>query len=460
MTDSVPRKPSQSAALLIGILLTIVAVAAHRFLPERRLSLDPAREGPVYFLMNFGQDAKTKVDWVDQSRLHFRCRFAKEAPDGSCSYTYLLYQGTAADQGVDLSRYRNLNLKIRYTGPAHYLRLAIRNFDPRYSRLDDTNSSKFNALNLQPKDLVQPVAINLHEFSVPEWWVSQYDLPRNLAQPDMSNATAFSIYLQGEPTEVDHDIQIEQIEFSGDWISAEHWYLGILCAWMLLGAIYGTSKWIALRRKHREQRKKISELQTEKDKYEKLSTIDALTKVLNRHGIEQFVETLQASNQPMSVIVIDLDHFKRINDHRGHYDGDRVLQAVGELLRLHCRSSDGLGRWGGEEFVLVCPGASLSKAASLAEKLRERIQQASFLSEDPLSITASFGVAACAAGDSFDDAFRQADQALYLAKSRGRNCVVAASEEQMHKVTGARKGTWALISGRFKLHSPGKVKEN
>ena len=117
----------------------------------------------------------------------------------------------------------------------------------------------------------------------------------------MSNATAFSIYLQGESAGTDHEIQIESIEFSGDWISAEHWYLGILCAWMLIGASYGATQWIALRRRHREQRRKISELQNEKDKYQKLSTIDGLTKVLNRHGIEQFVESLQAANMPTSV---------------------------------------------------------------------------------------------------------------------------------------------------------------
>ena len=445
MKDSINRKPSQSVVLLIGILLTFLATVAHRFLPERRLSLDPAKEGAVYFLMNFGGDGLTRVDWVDQSRQHFKCRLAKDAPDGSCSYTYLLYRGDAADHGVDLSRYRNLNLAIRYTGSARYLRLAIRNFDPRYSRLEDSNSSKFNALNLQPKDLVQPIAVDLHEFSVPEWWVAQYDLPRNLAQPDMSNATAFTIYLQGEPTDIDHHIQIDKIEFSGDWISAESWYLGILCAWMIAAALYGTSQWLRLRRKHRE-------LQSEKDKYQKLSTIDGLTKVLNRHGIEQFIASLKGADLPTSVIVIDLDHFKKVNDQRGHYAGDRVLQTVGEILRAQTRHTDGLGRWGGEEFILVCPGADLSKAADLAEKLRHRIMKTNFIPEDPLALTASFGVATSPAGGSFEEAFQQADQALYLAKSRGRNCVVAASEDHMHKMTGARKGTWALISGRFKLH--------
>src|SRR5512134_1794639 len=145
MNDSVHRKPSQSAALLIGILLTVIAVAAHRFLPERRLSLaassdvDTYAPGASYFLTTSADPSLTKADWVDQSRLHFKCRFAKEAPGASCGYTYMLTAEKAADHGVDLSRYRNLNLTIRYTGTAHYLRLAIRTFDPRFSRLEDTN---------------------------------------------------------------------------------------------------------------------------------------------------------------------------------------------------------------------------------------------------------------------------------------------------------------------------------
>src|SRR6476620_8554770 len=172
MQESHNRKPSQSAVLLIGILLTVLAVFAHRWLPERRLALDTSKADAVYFLMKFGDDALTKVDWVDQSRRHFKCRFVQQAQDARCSFTFLLYQGNDLAHGVDLSRFRTLNLAMRYTGSAHYLRVAIRNFDPRFSRVEDTNSPKFNLLNLQPKDLVQPVAIDLHEFAVPEWWVS------------------------------------------------------------------------------------------------------------------------------------------------------------------------------------------------------------------------------------------------------------------------------------------------
>jgi diguanylate cyclase (GGDEF)-like protein len=391
-----------------------------------------------------GEDALSQVDWVDPAHLHFKCHFAGLASGASCGYTYELFTRNIGD-GVDLSRYHDLTLTIRYTGPAHYLRVAIRDFDPRYSKLEDFNSTKFNALNLQPKDLVKPVVIDLHEFSVPEWWVAQFDLPRALAQPDLRNAIAFSVYLQGEAAGSDHEVQVDKVEFTGEWISAEYWYLGILCAWMIAAAGFGTAQWLRLRRQHRE-------LQHEKEKYKELSTIDGLTKVLNRHGIEQFIASLPAAHLPTSLIVIDLDHFKNVNDHRGHYAGDRVLKTVGEILRAYTRHTDGLGRWGGEEFILVCPGTDLSRASDLAEKLRQRILQTNFIPEDPVSVTASFGVATSAAGGSFEDAFRQADQALYLAKSRGRNCVVAAAEDQLHKITGARKGTWALISGRFKLH--------
>jgi len=451
MGKLIRRKSSQSVLLMVGILLTCLAVVAHRFLPERRLTLDSARKGATYFLMPSSDGAPTRVQWVDQARFHFACQFGKDAPGQSCSFTYLLYS-TNANQGIDLSRYRTLNLGLRYAGDARYVRVAVRSFDPRFSRLEDTNSSKFNSLNLRPEDLARPVPVSLNEFTVPEWWAGQYDLPRDYAQPDLSNATALSIDLLGDLAGTNHDIQIDKIEFAGDWISAEYWYLGILSLWMILAATFGVSQWLLLRRTHREQREKIHDLENEKEKYQKLSTIDALTKVLNRHGIEQFVQSLRTTNAPVSVIVIDLDHFKRINDQRGHYAGDRVLQTVGEILRAHTRNTDGLGRWGGEEFILVCPGASLAKAADLAEKLRNRIMETNFIPEDPLPLTASFGVAASQGDESFDDAFRQADQALYLAKSRGRNCVVAAAEDEMHKVTGARKSTWALISGRFKLY--------
>jgi len=452
------KNPLQSAKLLIGILLTLLAVVAHHFFPERRLDLSPTAKDAKFFLLQFNDPNSPQVNWVDMNKMHFTCDFTGSDPTKSCSFNYLLSK-TSADQGVDLSRYRTLNLKLRYTGNAHYVRVSVRSFDSRFSTLKDGNSPKINTINLHPQDFLQPVQINLNEFTVPEWWITQYDLPRKYAQRDLSNSVALAIDFLGMPSGAKHEMQIDSIEFTGDWISAEYWYLGILSLWMAFGTVYAASQWLYLHRKHREQRKKIRdlvdtnvELRTQKEKYQRLSTIDALTRAMNRHGIEQFVESLRQKKMTVSVIVIDLDHFKMINDHRGHYVGDRVLQSVGEILATYTRSTDGLGRWGGEEFVLVCPGASLHDATELAEKLRLRIMETVFIPEDPLTVTASVGVATTQGTQVFEDAFRHADQALYEAKSRGRNCVVAATDDQLHSMSGTRKSAWALITGRFKLH--------
>jgi len=440
----------QSVALLLGILLTLLAVLAHRFLPERRLVIDSTREGANFFPVEGGNGAIAKFQWVDRAHFHYTCQFPQATAMQGCGFAFML-SGADARQGIDLSHFKTLNLAVRYTGNAQYLRVGIRNFDARFSRVEDLNSPKFNFVNIPPKDLARPIAIRLSEFAVAEWWTTAYNLPREYSRPDLGNATVFNFDLQGDLAGTHHEIQIDKIEFVGDWISAESWYLGLLCLWMIVGTAYGTSQWLLMRRAHRAQRQKIAELAREKDKYQKLSTLDSLTNVLNRHGIDQFIAGLRTSKVPASVIVIDLDNFKLINDQRGHYGGDRVLRMMGEILRSHTRDTDGLGRWGGEEFVLVCPGTSLAKAGDLAEKLRRQIMNTNFIPEDPLPITASFGVAASGPEQTFEDAFRQADQALYLAKSRGRNCVVAANEDQMHKVSGARKGAWALMSGRFKL---------
>ena len=237
--ETTPRKSSHSLALLVGLLLTCLAVVGHRFLPERRLALENTNKDPYPFLMQSGDGAPADIQWIDQGRFHFACQFPKATVDQGCSFGYPLH-ADRVDHGTDLSRYRTLNLTIRYTGNARYLRVAVRHFDPRFSTIEDLNSPKYNFVNIPASDLENPVAIKLSEFWVPEWWIDQYNLPRSLSQPDLSNATIFSIDLRGQLSESHHDIQIDKIEFVGDWISAEYWYLGILCIWMLLGATYAT----------------------------------------------------------------------------------------------------------------------------------------------------------------------------------------------------------------------------
>lgn len=158
---------------------------------------------------------------------------------------------------------------------------------------------------------------------------------------------------------------------------------------------------------------------------ELLSTTDRLTGLYNRFKIDETFNyewaRVQRYEQSLSLIMLDLDYFKAVNDNHGHQQGDRVLCAIAESLQHRVRESDIVGRWGGEEFMIICPATSLSEAQILAEDLRIEIENID-LSPLPHQ-TASFGVATVLATDSQGDSFRRVDEALYRAKELGRNRV-------------------------------------
>jgi diguanylate cyclase (GGDEF)-like protein len=159
------------------------------------------------------------------------------------------------------------------------------------------------------------------------------------------------------------------------------------------------------------------------------SVIDQLTGMLNRRALESRTVELEmqsrVSEQPVGLIVCDIDHFKDVNDRHGHAMGDAVLQNFAYLIRKELRAYDLAYRLGGEEFLVLVPGATLEDTRELAERLRI-VTQAPF---DHVEVTASFGVAASGADVFvFDSLFEEADEALYRAKADGRNRVAVAGD--------------------------------
>jgi len=153
---------------------------------------------------------------------------------------------------------------------------------------------------------------------------------------------------------------------------------------------------------------------------------DRLTGLYNRHRLEELAPELVAeshrNNKPVSIVLIDLDHFKRINDTFGHAAGDHVLTAVATVLRNGARSEDVAVRYGGEELLLLLPGLDVKQAALGAERMRRHIEG---LRPNDIPITCSMGVAALKADEDFESLFRRADAAVYQAKQHGRNQVIA-----------------------------------
>lgn len=173
------------------------------------------------------------------------------------------------------------------------------------------------------------------------------------------------------------------------------------------------------------------ELEEKKKKLRKLARYDQLTGLLNRRSfeneLEEEFERSQRYDNKLSVLMIDLDHFKEINDTYGHQAGDQVLEVVGELLHKHTRTSDSGGRYGGEEFCVFLPETDSNRAKKTAQRFRESLKDHEFGTEDGESfrVTCSIGVAERTDEMSnFTRLIKSADKALYDAKQQGRDRVI------------------------------------
>ncbi len=166
------------------------------------------------------------------------------------------------------------------------------------------------------------------------------------------------------------------------------------------------------------------------EKLQELSTTDALTGLFNRRHIDLKMHEVYTLSQryqtPFSLILLDIDDFKKVNDTCGHLQGDRVLQKVSHILSINSRESDIVGRWGGEEFLIVCPNTNIHSAKHVAEKMREAVQNEVFDIDFP--VTASFGVSEYTNNQAYEEIVLMVDRALYKAKEEGKNKIVLVHE--------------------------------
>lgn len=163
----------------------------------------------------------------------------------------------------------------------------------------------------------------------------------------------------------------------------------------------------------------------------RLSQEDHLTGLLNRRRITEVlrieIQRAQRYQTTFALVLMDIDHFKAINDRFGHQAGDRVLTKIAAVIRSRVRASDLVGRWGGEEFIIISPQIDVSGGAALAENIRTRLASAALTKLGPT--TASFGVTSFRAGDDLESIVARADAGLYAAKQGGRNRVEIGPED-------------------------------
>jgi diguanylate cyclase (GGDEF)-like protein len=170
------------------------------------------------------------------------------------------------------------------------------------------------------------------------------------------------------------------------------------------------------------------DLEAALERIQTLATRDELTGLLNRRAMVELMARehprIERGQGPLSIALLDIDWFKRINDTHGHQVGDQVLQRFAELMAKPLRAADALARWGGEEFLLLMPGTQCDDARAVLERLRQRVADAGFDAiAAGLKVSFSAGVVVCGEGEGLEAAIERADRALYQAKHTGRNRV-------------------------------------
>lgn len=346
-----------------------------------------------------------------------------------------IYLGDGKARGWDLSKYDSIFVWVKPRGEGS-VRLYLRGFDSTFSRAGDESSWKYNEIEFFPLEESYPAIFVPQEFRLAGWWVAQNNINVHQARVDLSNVPLIEIQTGTNAAYGYGTLEIKGLRFKGKTISWDKLVTSLVVMWfvtfliILVIRFFDYSRERAASKKKREElEKNLLALEIEKSEYEKSSKEDPLTGCLNRAGFSSVLlreqENLSKNDSPVSFVILDIDHFKQINDAFGHNVGDEVLVNLTKLIQSKIRNTDALVRWGGEEFVILCGDTPIQNAQFLAEKLRMAIESTPLIKQQ--QVTCSFGIAEMIAGEDPKRLFERADKALYASKEGGRNRVTSAT---------------------------------
>lgn len=417
--------------LLVLVLVTALAMLTREWLLREILVIEPGNGYPVqvYNDADVGGTSEALPVPATASGYAWQCDLKATHIYPYCGIEIRLVEGW---EGLDLSRYHKLELWLDYAGPNPTVRVFLRNFDPSYSDPSDNTSTKYNQVEFEAGGRDQHYEFSFGDFFVANWWLREKKIPPALSHPQFDNIVSLDIQTGSGHQPGLHQFHLKRIRLTGQRIETADWYLAIIVSWAAIILGFLAYRVLALSAEVRERRTREQELlevnrllDCRSQELERLSKTDALTGAFNRQGIEEAIgnglSEWRRDGKPLSVVMMDIDHFKAINDTYGHALGDAVLSRISQLVKEHIRDTDLFARWGGEEFVLVCRNTRINYAAHIAEKLRRLIAGHPF--PEVGQVTASFGVASLRDKAGIDELFKAADEALYQAKKQGRNRV-------------------------------------
>lgn len=391
--------------------------------------------------------ASEAVAYVEDGLLRLECTIRDQYEWPYCQVDFSF--GSSYQGGLEGDRYNHINLNIEHQSlaPDETLRVFVRGYDDAFSQSGQYNTLMPNQIEYQPNDYPEGLTLELMRFIPATWWLSEMELPIHQQEPSFDRIPLIQVSTGSYVSQGDHKLTIREISLHGKWLQADVLYSALLGLWVLTTFYWSLRHaWMLRTNLANERRQRLeleqlnSYLELSNRQLEDQALHDDLTGLRNRAGLRDIlyeaVQHAHQNRQPLCLMFLDIDHFKPVNDTYGHAMGDEILQRFARTLKGMVRSEDTLVRWGGEEFLLLCPNTSIEQARRLAEKLRTSVEYDSWPHEQTL--TCSFGVAANSGGDP-RTLIEQADKALYRAKESGRNQVAVAD-------SGAAKAQVTVIS--------------
>lgn len=431
----------------LGLALLAILSVAILMMPKEWITREyqlPLSELQTALFSDDVIGGNSRATLLEDNANAWECSLRAGFEDPFCSYQVALIGSDG--KGLDLSVYESMTINLRYEGSANGVRLYLRNRDPKYYVVGDLTTTKYNGAELDVESLNKGAyTFRLKDFSVADWWVTSKSIPLSLSHPDFNDVLFVEIQTGSDVHSGEHRFELKSISWSGPIIRQSTLYRALVVIWIavivlvLLIRVVTLNLQLQRNARYQSELHKINGLLNVKNrKFEELAKTDSLTGVANRLGVREVLyrslSDWRSKRTPLSLIMVDIDHFKDINDNHGHDMGDKVLQIVAETFTQSVRQTDVVARWGGEEFIVICPDTELFQAQSVAENLRGRL--ANTLVSGAVHITASFGVSTLS-DNNLDELFKKADGALYQAKASGRNRVVVADAPARPKLANS-----------------------
>ncbi|EGQ8163277.1 diguanylate cyclase [Vibrio parahaemolyticus] len=419
-------------------ICTISLVALYSVLGDTRKLVITPEQFNIYATKDASEGGLSSADITyDAQSLVLNCELKKS----SYAWPYCgisVYTDVAKPtHGIDLSNYHTIRLKLHYEeagdgqNPSHDLRLYLRNYNPEYSKPDDEYTIKYNGMQFSPSSFSETIEIPIKNLQVMTWWLADNKVDIEHSAPEFSNITRIDIATGSGAALGQHKIVIDKIEFEGAYLAQETLLFALLFSWMALGLAFSLHElrknraaYEKAKRRHRHLEKVNGTLREQNYEFAELAHRDALTGAMNRHAVQTWLEQqarqVRWGHSTLSILYMDLDNFKKINDKFGHQMGDDILREFVMVVASSIAPEDRLVRWGGEEFVVFCPDTNIEQAVKKAEMIRKNV--ANHLWVHGEALTCSIGVAQMQ-NERVTETMARADEVLYLAKRNGRNRV-------------------------------------